>query len=245
MEDNLKLKERFIDIFSPSSHLFGRVRTHGRSENKFEWNGCAVDKYTFDFVDRLSPAERKDLAKILTYFEIHMRPLRLLLEEDEILNEIAWSHFATLIMFGMLEVAVKVRQEGISSDSKLENKGRKIRDFLELHLPDSTKQALTQRYKTNIIRDKSVRKGNFKEVTQHLWEEVRSEFTHSAGIHWLGFEFGGLEQSNEKGGTVITFWQDVPIQEWLILTWQAIFHSFSSEKELIIIDTSTISLPRS
>lgn len=238
-----RIKERFRNIFTPSSHFFGRTRAFWKAENKFEWVGCVPESGFYDFLGSLSDEEQMQLAKILTYFEIHMGPLRLLLEnsEDEIPEGLAWSHFATIIMFGMLEVAVKIIEKNAKFDSRLYDTGKELYSFLDKYLENETKESIKRRYKKDQYASNPAPSESFQEVVQHLWAEIRCGFAHSVGIHSVGLEFGGLRLAGEKDGVpVITNWSNVPMSEWLVVTWKAILTSYGFNGRLALTDTSQL-----
>ena len=135
-------------------------------------------------------------------------------------SEIAWSHFATIVMFGMLEVAVKGKV-GLS----LTRKGAKIKKFLEDNLQQETKDGVVRRYSTEDIF-KHKKHQTFAEVVDHLWGDVRGGFVHDVGLESKGLEYGSLVSGGTKEHPTITIRSDVPMPEWLQLTWQAILNSY-------------------
>jgi hypothetical protein len=165
---------------------------------------------------------------IMIYFEIHAGSLKNLLganEPEQLYSEIAWSHFATVIMFGMLEAAVK-GQRGLW----LYDKGQKIKKFLEDNLPQETRDGVVRRYSTEQIFNHK-KHGTFGEVIDHLWEDVRGGFVHDVGLESKGLEYHSLVGIGTKEKP-IRIKSDVPMPEWLQLTWQAILNSYGYKGKL-------------
>jgi len=140
-------------------------------------------------------------------------------------SEIAWSHFATVVMFGMLEVAVK-GQKGLW----LKKKGEKIKKFLEDNLPQDVKDDVVRRYSTEDLF-KHPKHQTFGEVIDHLWGNVRGGFVHDVGLESKGLEYGTLIGMGTKDDPIRTK-TDVPMPEWLQLTWQAILNSYGYKGKL-------------
>jgi hypothetical protein len=112
-EEPNKIKEKLIDVLSQEKGYFGRVFTWGQRSTKYEHIGYELDSDIGPLMASLSEENVKCLVKIVNYFEIHAGPLKKMIEGDDketlcdFYSEWAWSHFMTVVMFGMLEVAVK------------------------------------------------------------------------------------------------------------------------------------------
>ena len=136
-------------------------------------------------------------------------------------HEWAWSHFMTVVMFGMLEVAVKS-----TPCAKYDKRGHlrkciSIKYFLESYLPKELRDDIAKRYKTEDGHTLST----FPEVVEHLWSEIRSGFIHEGSLNFKGMEwnsFKGIGSKNDPMTIVI----DVPMQELLQITWMAILNSY-------------------
>lgn len=231
IEDLEKIKEKLIDVLSQEKGYFGRVNTWGQRPTKYGHVGYELDTDIISTLKSLSEEDQKCLVKIINYFEIHAGPLRKMIENDEketlidFYSEWAWSHFMTVVMFGMLEVAVKNTPTCIIWKNQQKGyieKLSSIKLFLENNLPQNIRDDIAKRYKTE--DEKTL--NSFVEVVEHLWNEIRSGFVHDAGIHYKGMEwttFGGGMGSEEDP---ITLQTDVPMQELLQVTWQAVLNSF-------------------
>lgn len=219
-----KISQYLKSILGIEKGYFGRVHILGWGQKADEYKDIGFLP-TEDFVPllkKLTEEQRKNLVRIATYFEIHLRPLKNLLnaaDPEKLYTEIAWSHFATVVMFGMLEVAVK-GQKGLW----LQNKGLKIGRFLEDNLPQETKDDVVRRYTTEDIF-KHKKASTFGEVLDHLWKHVRSGFIHDVGVEHKGLDYGTLIGIGTKDDPIRSR-TDVPMQEWLQMTWQAILNSY-------------------
>jgi len=158
MPDDLKeIKNKLIEILSPAKGYFGRIYTHVSRPVKYEYIGYKLKKDFSPTLQRMSKKQRENLKLIMVYFELHARPLKYLLdtnqknEIDNFCSEIAWSHFMTVIMFGMLEVAAKE-----TNCAKLDTrdhlmKNKSIKCFLNINLPKEVKKNLTEKYSVEKI----------------------------------------------------------------------------------------------
>jgi hypothetical protein len=229
-----KVAEKLSELIGPEGGCFGRVYTWGQRPTKYEYVGYELSEDILPTLLGMSSEKLANLNSVIVYFEIHARPLKELLRwedkdrYDMIFCDIAWSHFMTVVMFGMLEVVVKGKKE-----ADLKSKGRKIREFLEDNLTVRLKERVTRNYSVEKFfkYEKEIR--TFSDVVDHMWNEVRSGFVHDAGIQAKGLEWITLEgkgTSNEP----ITMKKDVPMQEWLQITWTAILRSFGYAGELKI-----------
>ncbi len=219
-------KEKLIEILSQEKGYFGRVRTWGQRPTEYEYIGYELTEDFLPTLQKISDEQRKNLVMIMYYFEMHVHPLRDLLETkqknqlDKLYSEIAWSHFMTVVMFGMLEIAVK-GERGVW----LGEKGKKIKKFLQDNLSDKIKEDIAERYKVDKIFDYKKEVKSFSDVIDHMWSQIRSGFIHDAGIESKGLEWNTFEGIGTKENP-ITIRSDVPIQEWLQITWQAILNSY-------------------
>lgn len=226
---NEQVHKWLIESLSQEKGYFGRVNTWGQRPNKYEYVGYELDGDFAPVLENMSVEKRKALMDIIFYFVIHADPLKKMLEcSDEKISkgyppEWAWSHFMTVVMFGMLEVAVKNTPSCIVWRNQKKGhieKYKSIELFLETYLPQNIKAGIAKRYKT----ENNETLGSFSDVLKHLWEEIRSGFIHDAGIHFKGTEWTTFKVEDEKN--VIAFQSDVPMQELLQMTWQAILNSF-------------------
>ncbi len=220
-EINQKLK----DVIGPNNNYFGRLQIPLKSPAEFKQLGIIPTEDFEQMLFNITEEQQKNLVMIMNYFEIHTRPLKNMLDFDEkeqlykLYSEIAWSHFATVVMFGMLELATKGKR-GLW----LNNKGGKIKKFLENNLSDDTKKDIVSRYSTeDIFKRKKIT--NFSDVIDHLWENIRGEFIHDAGVESKGLDYETLVGIGTKDDP-ICIKTDVPMQEWLKITWQAILNSY-------------------
>lgn len=226
-----KINQHLKDILGPEKGYLGRVSTWGYTPNKYEQIGFVPTEDFEPMLSSMTDEQRKTLAMIMSYFEIHAHPLRNLLNANEteqlykLYSEIAWSHFATVVMFGMLEVAVK-RQRGLW----LEGKGAKIKKFLEDNLPQETQDDVVRRYSVEEMFGHTKPK-TFGGVIDHLWKNVRCGFVHDVGLESKGLEYGTLVGMGTEDDPIRNK-TDVPMQEWLQLTWQAILNSYGYKGKL-------------
>ncbi|MFA5230722.1 MAG: hypothetical protein WC422_05220 [Candidatus Paceibacterota bacterium] len=226
-KDAKKINEKLIDILSEKKGYLGRVKKWGQRPAKYEYIGYEMTKDFSCVLRKMSVNQIKSLVKVMNYFVIHAQPARSMLDNDpdKFTAEIAWSHFMTMIMFGMLEVVV-MTQPYVKLNKKgyLLYKGEEIKKFLEKNIPRNTKESIVERYQVEEIFNHK-KPTNFGEVVDHLWHNIRCGFTHNAGIESKGLEWYTLEGAGSKNDPIILR-QDVPMQEWLQVTWQAILNSF-------------------
>ena len=219
-----KINQYLKNILGPERGYFGRVHTWEQKPNEYKQIGFVPTEDFEQMLSSMTEEQRKNLVMIMTYFEIHACPLKNLLNANEpeqlckFYSEIAWSHFATVVMFGMLEVAVK-GQRGL----RLNNKGLEIKKFLENNLPQETKDDVVRRYSTEEVFNHK-KAGTFGEVIDHLWEHVRGGFVHDVGVESKGLDYGTLIGMGTEDDPIRSK-TDVPMQEWLQITWQAILNS--------------------
>lgn len=235
MEDRQnKIKHRLEEILSPQKGYFGRIITGGKGPAKYEYVGYELSSDFSETLEHMSAEQLKNLVKIINYFSIHADPLRRLIFIDEnkdegvdrFCSDLAWQHFITVVMFGMLEVATKEsKYASLDKNGNLKNKEASIINFLKNTLPCELQEDITQRYKTEKIFGKEERFKTFSEVISHLWKKVRSGFIHDAGIETRGFEWHTLEGTGSKE-IPIMMKSHVPMQELLQISWQAILNSY-------------------
>lgn len=226
-DDLLKINQKLIEILSQDKGYFGRVYTWGQRPTEYEYVGYELDTDFSPILKTMSDDQRSNLTRIINYFEIHVNPLKKMLDGDTnktlygLYSEWAWSHFMTVVMFGMLEFAVK-----LTPCAKYNSKGHlqkyiSIKSFLETYLSEDVRNDIAKRYKT----ETSNKLNSFTEVIEHLWQEIRSGFIHEAGIHSKGLEWGTLTGIGTEENP-ITIETDVPVQELMQITWQAILRSY-------------------
>jgi len=155
MANNLsKISQKLKEILGPEKGYFGRAFTWGQRPSEYEFIGYELTDDFLPTLQNMSREQKKNLTTIIKYFEIHANPLKKLLEigqEEEQLyrfySEIAWSHFMTIVMFGMLEVAVRI-QPNVKLDKKgyLSDKRNEIKKFLDKYLPQGVKSDIVKRY---------------------------------------------------------------------------------------------------
>lgn len=228
-----KLNQRLIDILSPEKGYFGRVYTWGQKPTKYEYIGYELSEDFLSTLQNMNETQIKTFKKIMTYFEVHAIPLKSLLitgQQEKNFNfyyETSWSQFMTVIMFGMLEIVAK------GGKKELYRKGEKIKQFLQNNLSHEIKQKVSERYSKDRFSKKEVKNYIFSDVIDHLWDQIRSGFIHDGGFESKGLEwstFCGMGSKNDP----LTIKSDVPMQELLQITWQAILSSFGYKGSLIL-----------
>ena len=235
-EKELKnINSKLIDVLSEDKGYFGRINTWEQRLTKYEFIGYKLDTDFLTILDKMSPEQKKNLVKIINYFDIHAGSLKRMLVEDkkeslyDFYSEWAWSHFMTVVMFGMLEVAVKITDCVVWNNKKKRyiNKHKSIKSFLETYLPQNIRNDLVKKYKT----EDDITLNSFSEVVEHLWIEIRSGFIHDAGINYKGLEWTTFEGVGTKEDP-ITIGEDVPMQELMKITWLAILRSYGYQGSL-------------
>ncbi len=240
MSDSLvKINQKLIEVLSKEKGYFGRVYTWGQLPTKYEYIGYELNSDFLPTLQKMSEEQRKNLVKIINYFDIHASSLKKMLDSDkkespyDFYSEWAWSHFMTIVMFGMLEVAVKITNCARYKDNNnlYLKKYESIKNFLEMFLSQKIREDITKTYKTE---DGAIL-SSFSEVIKHLWDEIRSGFIHEAGVHYKGLEWNTLKGLGSEENP-ITIEIDVPMQELIQITWQAILNSYGY--------TGSLSLPK-
>lgn len=221
-----KINRKLVEILSQEKGYFGRVFTWGQGPTEYKYIGYELTEDFLPTLQKMSDSQRENLTRIINYFDIYALPLKTLLvtsEKEQLYSfnyETAWSHFMTVIMFGMLEIAVKGKR-GLF----LNKKGEKIKDFLEINLPKEIKENIAERYSVEEIFKYKKKIKNFSDVVDHLWGQIRSGFIHDVGIEARGLEWHWFEGIGTKDNPM-TLKSDVPMQELLQITWQAILNSY-------------------
>lgn len=224
-----EINNKLIDILSQEKGYFGKVYTWGQRSTDYEFVGYELDTDFFETLKNMSDEQVKNLVRIINYFEIHVGPLKKMLGDNkkettlDFYSEWAWSHFMTVVMFGILEVAVKINPcvKYKDKNKKYIAKCESIKLFLETYLPQDVRNSLTERYKT----ENGVKLQSFAEVIKHLWNEIRSGFIHEASVYYKGLEWSTLKGVGSKEDP-LTIETDVPVQELMQITWQAILNSY-------------------
>ena len=235
-----EINNKLIEILSQDSGYFGMVKTWGQRPRMHEYIGYELTEDFYPVLEKLSEKQRKTLVGVMNYFYIHAHPLKDMLkpekEEDlyTFFAKISWSHFMTVVMFGMLELVVK-NETGVklSKNGSLLDKGSKIKEFLERNLSDDIKKDVTERYSFRISSEKKGKCPDFSSVIDHMWQDIRCGFIHEAGIESKGLEWSSFSGVGTKKNP-ITIERDVPMPEWLQLTWQSIFNSYGYKGKLIL-----------
>jgi hypothetical protein len=235
MDDAFKTNQRFIDAISKDKGYFGCIYTWGQRSTKYEFIGYELTEDLTPALETMTDDQFMSFKKLLTYFEIHALALKELLiayqNEKNVgfYYQVAWSHFMTVIMFGILEMATKQKYGKIPSGTKK----KKMKEFLENHLPDEIKTKISNSYRIDKIYQYNKEIQSFSDVFDHLWDKVRSGFIHDAGMESRGMEWHQLEGVGTKENP-ITFKSDVPMQELLRITWQAILNSYGYKGALVL-----------
>lgn len=229
-----------LNILSIQNGYFGRVPTMGQRPEPYSYIGFKLSESFKSSLQQMSEKQLKSLTSIMTFFEIHMHPLKNLLiasDNEHLLHQFsamtAWSHFSTIVMFGMLEIAVKNEcMAELNQHGGVKYKGKEIYEFLEHNLSSEMKKGVTDRYANKGTRLEK-RSESFKAIVDHLWEEIRSGFVHEGSIHSIGLEYTELNNATGSLHDPTEITSNVPMQEWLQLTWQAILNSFGYKGQLL------------
>ncbi len=229
--DLVEINQKLVEILSPERGYFGRIYTFGLRPTAYEYIGYVLTKDFSLALQGMPEDQRKNLCTIMNYFEIHALPLKNLLivgEKEQFYGlyyEIAWSHFMIVVMFGMIEAAVKIQKGAkLNKYGGLDNKVIQIKDFLENNLEKKVKENIAKRYCVDEIFNHKEEIKSFSDVIDHLWVQIRSGFIHDAGIESKGLEWHKIEGYGTKNNP-LTLKSDVPVQELLQITWQAILKS--------------------
>lgn len=234
MFDENKINERLNDLLGKKNGFFGHVKTWGQRPEPYEFIGYELSEDFLPTWKTMHQDQQMNLVKIMTYFEIHARPLKIFLERiqaqkdslDTFFLQLSWSHFMTVVMFGMLEAATKITAPAKinKKHGSLEDKGPSIKFFLETYLSQDTKDSILMRYKVEDLSNFKI--ATFGDVVDHLWFEIRSGFIHDMGIQSKGLEWTTFISGRGTENDPIRIESDVPMQEWLQITWQAILNSY-------------------
>lgn len=235
MSDDIRINKRLTDLIGKEEGLFGHVNTWGLRPTSYEFIGYELSIDFLPTLQNMSQVQKDNLKAIMAYFEIHAKPLKLLLEKvqnqkgstDTIFIEMAWSHFMTVIMFGMLEVAVKITTIAeLNEFGGLKNKGNTLKLFLEKNLSQDIKDSIVKRYRVESFFAPKKIFTSFSDVVEHIWQEIRSGFIHEAGLQSKGMEWTTLGEGLGTESDPIKIKSDVPMPEWLQIAWQAILNSY-------------------
>jgi hypothetical protein len=220
-----KINNSLVELLSWSNGYFGRIDTWGQRSEKYEYIGYKLTKDLIPTLEKMSEEQLGSLTKIMLYFEIHALPLKKILIPDskntylQIYYDIAWSHFMTIVMFGMLEVAAKTSDCKINDQRGYFMKEKSIICFLEKYLDDDSKRLIIERFTTEEPK-------TFSEIIDHFWRNVRSGFVHEANLDFVGLEWvtftGGIGSKEDP----IRMGRDVPIQDLFQIAWQSILCSY-------------------
>jgi len=231
-DEDRKINEKLIKLLSEEEGIFGHVPTWGYSLKPYEYVGYEFSEDLLPCLNKMNHDQRKNLSLTMFYFEIHAKPLRLLLEARQndssfktMFYEMAWSHFMTVVMFGMLEIAVKISPVAMYNKRGFLKKQESIKSFLELNLSQPLKEDIVRRYSSSSYSEKKIKFNTFSEVFDHLWLQIRSGFIHDGSFESKGLEWTQLSGTGTKADP-IKVGLDVPMQEWMQITWQAILHSY-------------------
>lgn len=230
MTSNEDINKKLLEILGEEKGYFGHIYTWGQRPTKYEYIGYELTEDFLSTLQNMPEMQTRNLVKIMNYFEIHANPLKKLLNTDiedfyAIYAETAWSHFMTVIMFGMLEIAVK------KESRRLDYKQLKIKKFLENNLPQETRDDIANRYLVEELSNYGKTINNFSDVVDHLWLQIRSGFIHDGGFESRGLEWHQIDGIGTEENP-ITFIPDVPMQELLQITWQAILNSYGYKGRL-------------
>jgi hypothetical protein len=235
-----KINDKLNEIFAVSNGYFGTVDTWGLQAAKYVNIGCVPSLETLDCVKALNVKQLNDLMRMIVYFEMHMKPLKSMIDVqsentlDKWHKQTAWSHFATVIMFGLIEVAVKTIELNKDIDEYLNEKGKNIYSFLNKYISEEQQADIVQRYKSKNTIFNRPNVTNFKGVVADLWDEFRSGFVHSAGVHSVPLEPTSITNGGQtkEGYQIMALHTEVPMYEWLIIAWQAILNSYGYKGKL-------------
>ena len=222
-----EINKKLIEILSKEKGYFGCVYTWGQRPTEYEFIGYELTEDFLPVLETMSNDQVMNLKKIMIHFEIHAIALKELLiaktkdKFNALYYEIAWSHFMIVIMFGMIEIAAKNKYGGV----KMGEKKKKIKKFLEDNLSSDIKDKVSKDYKVDDVYNHNKEINKFSDVFDHLWHQIRSGFIHDASIESRGLEWGELTGMGTKDEP-ITFRKNIPVQDLLKITWQAILNSY-------------------
>lgn len=222
-----EVNKKLVEILSKEKGYFGCVYTWGQRPTEYEFIGYELTENFLPILKNMPDEQVMNLKRIMIYFEIHAIALKELLiaktrdKFSGLYYEIAWSHFMIVIMFGMLEIATKNKYKEV----KMGEKKEKIKKFLEENLSEEIRDKVAKDYKVDDIYNYQKNIEKFSDVFDHLWHQIRSGFIHDASMESRGLEWGELEGIGTKDDP-ITFRKNVPVQDLLRITWQAILNSY-------------------
>jgi hypothetical protein len=238
--DETTITKSLEKLLSKEGGLFGHVKTWGMQKEPYEFIGYELSEDFAPTLRVMTDVQRKNLFSIMTYFEIHSKPLKEILlvvqsknnNIETIFHETAWSHFMTIVMFGMLEVAVKISPLAIKNEKGYLKKQESIRVFLLTHIALEKQKDIAKRYfiEPSLSLKKSV--SSFSEVIDHLWSEIRSGFVHEAGLQSKGLDWTAFSGGVGTKEDPITVHTDVPMAELLKITWEVVLVSYGYKGHL-------------
>ncbi len=228
----IKVNEKLISLLSEETGLFGKIYSWGYGTNEKYVNvGVELSDDFYPVLENMDINQYSNFFKIITYFEIHASPLSKLFHInekdflDEFYSKIAWSHFITLILFGMIEIACKrVYPDEVDTRGNLKEKGNNIKKFLNQYLADELKLDITKRYKVDDTFSEGVNIEKFDDVINHLWSSIRCGFVHDATIESKSLESYSMSGLGSKEDP-IRLATDVAVHEWIKIIWEAILKS--------------------
>lgn len=234
MIDEITITKNLIKLLSKESGLFGHVKTWGMKKEPYEFLGYELSESFTPTLELMNDIQRKNLFSIMSYFEIHAKPLKEILlavqsknnNFETLFYETAWSHFMTVVMFGILEVAVNISPQKILKTSGYLDKKKSIKQFLSTYLSNEKQEDIAKRYYIEPYLSSRKPVKSFSEVVDHLWDEIRSDFVHEAGLQSKGLDwatFGGGVGTQDDPITVHT---DVPMAELLKIAWESVLGSY-------------------
>jgi len=240
VDNDTAINKKIIELLSEESGLFGHVDTLGQRPDPYEYIGYELSTDFLPTLEKMSEIQKKNLNTIMIYFQIHAQPLKAILQAvqlnkkgyDTMFFELAWSHFMTIVMFGMLEVAVKITSSATYNSRGHLQKHQSIKVFLEKNLPQATKDDVVKRYSVQTFFSTPKKFTKFSEIIDHLWSEIRSGFIHEAGIESKGLAWHRFDGGIGTEADPIKINSDVPMPEWLQITWQAILNSYGYKGSL-------------
>jgi hypothetical protein len=139
-------------------------------------------------------------------------------------------------MFGMLEFVTKEQDDAkFDRYENLSPKGEQIKRFMERNLSDKLKEGIVSRYSIEEIFKSKKKIETFSDVIDHLWFNIRSGFIHDLGLEFKGLDYDTLVGMGTEDDPIRSK-RDVPMQEWLQITWQAILSSYGYKGLVRIVD---------
>ncbi len=228
----VSVNAKLASLLGEEAGLLGKIYSWGYGTNEKYINvGVELSDDFYPILEAMDINQYSNFFKIVTYFEIHASPLSkfFIMDEDDFLDKfnskIAWSHFMTLILFGMTEIACKrVYPDEISGKGDLKDKGKNIKKFLNEYLDEELKLDIAKRYKVDDKFSEGISIKKFDDVVDHLWSNIRCGFVHDATIESNSLESYSMSGLGSKDDP-IKLATDVAVHEWVKIIWQAILKS--------------------